>query len=252
MVPRQQLKQNARAQLGGGIFTSAWIVALFVCFVADLILSIASVPGVISNMSSSIDSMQSAINGAEAAPASLHFTFSTGIGSIAAVLLSGPIGYGLNKMFLKQARDGQPMVFTDLFKGFTEDLGTNVLIGLMTSIFTFLWALLFIVPGIVKGLAYSLSLYLKADHPEYDWKTCINESQRLMRGHKGELFVLYLSFIGWYIVGALCLGVGVLWVRPYVEATKAHFYWSLAAADAAAQPAPFAEPEPQWSMDENV
>ena len=252
MVSRKQLKQNARAQLGNGIFTSAWMTALFVCFVVDLIFSIITLPGSVSSISDTISGMQSTLEGVDAAPVSVRVSLFSGVGSIAMLLLSGPIGYGLRKLFLKQARDGQPMVFTDLFKGFTEDLGTNVLIGLMTGIFTFLWSLLFLIPGIVKSLAYSQALYIKADHPEYDWKTCINESQRLMKGHKGEYFVLGLSFIGWYIVGALCLGVGVLWVEPYAEATKAHFYWSLAAADAAAQPAPFAAPEAQWGMDENV
>ena len=252
MVSRQQLKQNARLQLGNGIFTSAWMTALFVCFVADLILSIVTLPGSVSSMQNSIAAMQSALSGADAPPVSIHLSLFSGIGSIAMILLSGPIGYGLKRIFLKQARDGQPMVFTELFKGFTEDLGTNVLIGLMTSIFTFLWALLFVVPGIVKALGYSQALYIKADHPDADWRTCINESQRLMRGHKGELFVLELSFIGWYIVGALCLGVGLLWVRPYVEATMAHFYWSLAAADAAAQSAPFTAPEEWSNTDETV
>ena len=66
--------------------------------------------------------------------------------------------------------------------------------------------------------------YVKADHPEYGWRECLDESQRLMTGHKWEKFVLDLSFIGWGIVGSLCLGVGTLWVMTYMAATEAQYY----------------------------
>ena len=80
------------------------------------------------------------------------------------------------------------------------------------------------------GIDYELK-DIKADHPDYDWKMCINESKCLTMGHKGELFVLDLSFFGWFFVGALCLGVGTFWVTPYMEATKAHFYQNLLILD---------------------
>ena len=114
-----------------------------------------------------------------------------------------------------------------MFKGFSSDFGQNLLIGLMTAIFTALWSLLLIVPGIVKAYSYSMVYYIKADHPEYDWRQCIAESQAMMNGHKMDLFILDLSFIGWMIVGSLCLGVGTLWVSAYMEAARAHFYESI-------------------------
>ena len=128
---------------------------------------------------------------------------------------------------MKQARDHQPMDLGDMFKGFSSDFGQNLLIGLMTAIFTALWSLLLIVPGIVKAYSYSMVYYIKADHPEYDWRQCIAESQAMMNGHKMDLFILDLSFIGWMIVGSLCLGVGTLWVSAYMEAARAHFYESI-------------------------
>lgn len=112
----------------------------------------------------------------------------------------------------------------DMFRGFQDDFGGTFLIGLMTSLFTFLWSLLFVIPGIVKMYAYSMAYYIKLDHPDYGWKACIDESRQLMDGHKWEKFVLDLSFLGWIIVGSLCLGVGTLWVTPYMEATNAQFY----------------------------
>ena len=72
----------------------------------------------------------------------------------------------------------------------------------MTRLFTILWAMLFIVPGFVKSYSYSMAMYIKVDNPDYDWRKCIDESQRMMQGHKWDLFVLDLSFIGWLFVGA--------------------------------------------------
>ncbi len=77
-----------------------------------------------------------------------------------------------------------------------------------------------------------MSFYIKADHPEYDWRQCINESKAMMYGHKWELFVLDLSFIGWMIVGALCLGIGTLWATAYQSAARAQFYESLKPVEA--------------------
>ena len=82
-----------------------------------------------------------------------------------------------------------------MFRGFQDDFGGTFLIGLMTSLFTFLWSLLFVIPGIVKMYAYSMAYYIKLDHPDYGWKACIDESRQLMDGHKWEKFVLDLMFL---------------------------------------------------------
>lgn len=189
-MTRAELKARARAQLGGGIFKNAWMVALAACLLIALIQTAAG-------------------------------SVLPGIGMI---LVLGPLEYGKRYMFLKQARDGQPMQLGDMFRGFQDDFGGTLLIGFLTGLFTALWSLLFVIPGIVKYYAYSMAYYVKADHPDYNWKACVDESRRLMNGHKWEKFVLDLSFIGWSLVGSLCLGVGTLWVTPYVYATEAQFY----------------------------
>ena len=98
---------------------------------------------------------------------------------------------------------------------------------IMIEVFTFLWSLLFVIPGIIKAFSYSMAYYVKIDHPEYDWNACIKESMRIMDGHKMELFVLMLSFIGWTIVGLCACGIGLLWVEPYIETAYANFYNSI-------------------------
>ena len=192
-MTRAELKAQAKAQLGGGIFKNEWLTALAACLIMTVITSAAA-------------------------------AILTGIGSI---LVSGPLAYGLAYLFLKQSWDRQVMNIGDLFRGFQDDFGGTLLLGLLSSLFTFLWSLLLVIPGVVKSYAYSQAVYVKVDHPDYDWRRCLDESIQMMKGHKMDLFVLDLSFIGWYIVGALCLGLGTLWVAPYHAATRTQFYEDL-------------------------
>lgn len=189
-MDRAELKQRARAQLGGRIFGNPWLLALLVCIIVD----------------------------------GISLAAGSFLPAVGAILLTGPMGYGAAYVFLKQARDYRQMQLGDIFRGFQDDFGTTFLIGFLTSLFTALWSLLFVIPGIVKAYAYSMAYYVKVDHPDYNWKACVDESRRLMNGHKWEKFVLDLSFLGWIIVGALCLGIGTLWVTPYMSATDAQFY----------------------------
>ena len=87
-----------------------------------------------------------------------------------------------------------------------------------------LWSLLFVIPGIVKACSYAMTFYIKAENPNLTATEAITESRKMMDGHKLDYFFLQLSFIGWYIVGAICLGIGVLWVNTYREASNAIFY----------------------------
>ena len=194
-MTRAELKERAKAALGNKIFGGNWFMAvLAVLLQAIIVYAVGAVPGV---------------------------------GGILSVLLYGPNSVGVAGIFLNQSRTLQQIDVGNMFGGFSKDFGGNLLLGLMIRLFTVLWSLLFIIPGIVKMYAYSMAFYIKNDHPDYDWKKCMDESQIMMNGHKSELFVLDLSFIGWYIVGSFCLGIGVLWVNAYMEATHAEFYNSL-------------------------
>ncbi len=186
-MSRSEIKRKAREQLGRNIFATPWLIAILVALIANAVISVSS---------------------------------------LVAFLFIGPISFGISALFLKQARDRKTMDVVGLFGGF-NDFGQNFLLGFLSSLFIALWSMLFVIPGIVKRYSYSMIYYIKADHPEYDWKQCIDESRRIMDGHKWELFVLELSFIGWWIVGSLCLGVGTLWVASYVSAAKAQFYRAL-------------------------
>ena len=137
-------------------------------------------------------------------------------------VLRGSISIGHDRFCLKLV-DGEQTQFEDLFSAF-DIFGSAFVLNLLITLKVFAWSLLFVIPGIVKAYAYSMAYYIKLDHPDYGWNACITASRQLMNGHKWEKFVLDLSFLGWIIVGSLCLGVGTLWVTPYMEAANAQFY----------------------------
>lgn len=187
-----ELKQRARAQLGGKIFGTGWLYAVLVMLLQSAVVGIGN--------------------------------RGRGVGLAVLLLVGGPLSSSAARMFLKQSADGQPMDLHDLAAGFTEDFSGSFLLNLMQSIFIVLWSLLLVVPGIVKALGWSMSFYVRAEHPDYTWRQCLDASAALTSGYKGEIFLLHLSFIGWYIVGALCLGVGTLWVQAYVQAAMTQCY----------------------------
>jgi uncharacterized membrane protein len=104
-------------------------------------------------------------------------------------------------------------------------VGTAILVG----IFTILWSLLLIIPGIIKGIAYSQVFFLLRDNPEYTALEAITESKKRMKGYKWKFFLLNLSFIGWAFIAIFTLGIGFLWLTPYILTANATFYNELIA-----------------------
>ena len=163
------------------------------------------------------------------------------IASAGSAPLAGPIfsfvmtflTIGISFTFLDVIRRGksQEMSFKQSFRLFNgNDFVPVLLINILTYIFQYLWFLLFIIPGIVKGYSYSQANFIYKDlSSTRDTRSMgatsfITESRELMDGHKGRLFWLDISFIGWYFVGMLTMGIGLLWINPYINATKAAFY----------------------------
>lgn len=95
---------------------------------------------------------------------------------------------------------------------------------ILSTIYIFLWTLLLIIPGIIKSYSYALTPYILVEHPEMSANEAIEESMRLMDGHKFDLFYLQLSFIGWAILSILSLGLGFFWLIPYQMTAQAAFY----------------------------
>jgi hypothetical protein len=128
------------------------------------------------------------------------------------------------QQYFKQASQGDVNMNYLLYAfGKGKYLGT-VAAMFWSALLNFLWYLLLIIPGIVKSYAYSMVPYILGDNPTIGRKRAIQLSNQMTRGHKWRMFVLDLSFIGWFLLGVLALGVGVLFVLPYYNSTKAELY----------------------------
>lgn len=148
------------------------------------------------------------------------------IGSLAAMVIVTPaFTLSLARVYLMVAAGDKPEV-TDAFSGF-DDFWSAFKVTMLVALYTFLWSLLFVIPGIVKTYSYSMSLYILAENKGKSAKECIAESMEMTDGHKMELFVLSLSFIGWYFLGAITLGIAYIWIVPYMQTTIVNAYNSL-------------------------
>lgn len=138
-----------------------------------------------------------------------------------------PILFGYYSTFLDMERGIQVEV-KNLLYAFDAALYFKVIgMYVLTAVYTFLWSLLLLIPGIIKSIAYSQVYFVSKDHPELGPKQAITQSRKLMNGKKGKYFLMILSFIGWGILGVITLGIGFLWIVPYYTAALASFYEGL-------------------------
>ena len=100
----------------------------------------------------------------------------------------------------------------------------NVWAALFRAILVWLWSLLLVIPGVIKSLSYAMTFYVLKDNPDLSVNQAIDLSKDMMYGHKYDLFYLYLSFAGWFILCLLTLGIGFFWLIPYIETAQASFY----------------------------
>ena len=152
-------------------------------------------------------------------------SFIPGGGLVASIIITPAFALSIIRVYLDVVKGNHPQV-GDAFCGF-EDFWSAFKLTFLTGLFTFLWSLLFIIPGIVKSISYSMSMYILAENKGKPALECINESKAMTNGHKMDLFVLSLSFIGWGLLCAITFGIAGIWVVPYVQATYTNAYNSL-------------------------
>lgn len=141
----------------------------------------------------------------------LHFT------------IGGAITLGYAKFNLSLV-DHKPATFAQLFSEFHR-LGTGIVMQLLRSIYTILWSFLFVIPGIYAAYGYAMTPYVLVENPEMTANEAITKSKEIMYGNRWRLFCLEISFFGWaLLVALLTLGIGVLWLKPYMETSFAAFY----------------------------
>lgn len=150
--------------------------------------------------------------------------------NIIGLLISWGLAYTLLAF---RDNDTKPNVFVGIFSAFdSKYLKNTFLTSILAWLFNFLWYWVFVIPGIIKGYSYAMAPYILKDMIDSGKSVsateAITESRKLMVGHKMDLFVLQLSFIGWWLLSILTFGIGFLWLVPYYQETKANFYRNLA------------------------
>lgn len=161
------------------------------------------------------------LSGDKDSPAILHLI------GLVLFILALPLTWGYQTLFLGAVRGGEATA-KDLFEGYNKELFSRVLTTtLLYYVYVFLWSLLLLIPGCIKAYSYAMTPYILKDNPEMKNNAAIEESMRMMDGHKLELFMLDLSFIGWAILSILTCCIGFLWLAPYMNMARVNFYEDL-------------------------
>lgn len=202
MISNKEIRTIARQELKG--FWTMPVLATLVYFVIAMVLQtpsyFAKIPSLIIPMST--------------------FTW------VIAILVSFPLAYGFTLAFLHFLREDKEDTVEAMFCGF-KTYGRAIGVYLLEMVLIFLWFLLLIIPGIIKSLAYSLTFFISKDHPELSAYECIQRSNDMMKGHKMQLFLLYLGFFGLAILSVFTLFIGMLWLIPFFQVCLAEFYENL-------------------------
>lgn len=144
------------------------------------------------------------------------------VGLIATIVITPAFSLSLTRIYIYVADGGHPEL-ADAFSGF-DDFWSAFKVDYLTKLFVRLWSLLLLIPGIVKALSYTWAPYILAENPGKPVLECISESKEMTDGYKMELFTLSLSFVGWWLLGIVTLGIAFIWVIPYMQATFANAY----------------------------
>ena len=161
------------------------------------------------------------LSGDKDSPAILHLI------GLVLFILALPLTWGYQTLFLGAVRGGEATA-KDMFEGYNKELFSRVLTTtLLYYVYVFLWSLLLLIPGCIKAYSYAMTPFILKDNPEMKNNAAIEESMRMMDGHKLELFLLDLSFIGWAILSILTCCIGFLWLVPYMNMARVNFYEDL-------------------------
>lgn len=209
--------------------------------------AVVGVLGVITGISAGVGmgSAEAGMTAANVVMMLLQYAMSFVLGLAMYPFMIGMVGWYTKSIYQK----------TSLGEMFTtykpQHLWSNIGTGFLMNLYVFLWSLLFIIPGIIKAYSYSQTMYIKAENPNISASRAIELSKIMMDGHKGQLFYLHLSFIGWSILSAFTLHIlGVVYVFPYYYAAQAFAYQEIKADAVARGIIDVREINPDYGMQE--
>ena len=199
MKTNSELRQVAKATMKGN-----WGTGICVCLVGGLLMGLVSTPQIVFGEESPLGNL---------------------LYGVAMIFFGYPLLYGINYFaFLRLSRIGELKV-ENIFGPFNSTYYLKtVCVALLTAIYTFLWTLLLIVPGVIKGLSYFLAPYILIDNPELNAEQAICRSMEMMKGHKMDLFLITLGYVGLGILSVFLLFIPMLWLMPYYQTVYAKFY----------------------------
>ena len=137
-------------------------------------------------------------------------------------IIGGPLALGISIFSLAVSRNEDARL-EQIFDGF-KNFGNSLIAYLLMLVFTVLWMLLLIIPGIIAALSYSMTFFIMADDPSIKPMDAINKSKAMMNGYKWKYFGMNLMFFGLVLLSLLTLGIALLWVIPYISISSAKFY----------------------------
>ena len=146
------------------------------------------------------------------------------LGLLLEIFLYSVLSLGFTVACLRLLRSGDNRLTSNMFEIAFRNYWHKLWGLVLMYIFIILWSLLLIIPGIVKSFSYAMTPFILEENPELSANEAIDRSRAMMKGHKFDLFWLFLSFLGWLILGIFTLGIGYLWLIPYMQTAVASFY----------------------------
>lgn len=216
MFDRRKYKKYAKLQLKG-----RWKIPVFMTLICSLIILFLEAPDFRKFYEDYIQIMDSNIANIASSP-----SFYSQLRTLLSMLIEYVILFAQLHVYIKISRSPAPVYFQDFINGFNL-WARGILAGLWESLWTFLWSLLFIIPGIVKHYAYSQTKFLVTEYQDLSITKAMKISITIAHGHKAELFIMDLSFFGWFLLCALSCGIGIFWYVPYKTMAMTNAYHSL-------------------------
>ena len=221
MFERKKYKNFAKKQLSG-----RWVIPVVMTIFTMVISGIFEIPYILKiSKSGYIDAiMANDFYGAMDAIQSVRST--SFVTSIVDMIVGAIFSLASIGVYIKMSRSPEPVSFSDFLQGF-NDWARAALGILWKSLWIFLWSLLFFIPGIIKSFAYSQTFFILSEYKEVSVTKALRISIEITKGHKWDLFVTYLSFLGWSILASFTAGILYFWLIPYMNMTLVNAYHAL-------------------------
>lgn len=222
MFERKKYKKFALTQLSG-----RWTVPVLITLFISIISIIFSLPNTFALAEHGYFSAVLRFDWEGVQEASNAVSQSSSfITSIIQMVVSAILEVAALNVYLKMSRSPEPVTFGNFIEGLNNWARATLAI-LWQFLWIVLWMFLFIIPGIIKAFAYSQTLFIVAEYKEVSVTKAMNISKIITRGHKWDIFVMYLSFIGWDFLCLFTLEIGNLWLAPYKNMTYTNAYHAM-------------------------